>query len=272
MKKQHSYLVLIIGLLLFAGCRATKKINKAITPVKQSVINENKHAEDSIKHVKENLLKLKSNQIDFNTFNAKIKVESSGVNGKNPDITAVVRIIKDSAIWMSLSASFLNVEVYRVLITNDSVILINKQDKEVKFRSLDYLQELTQIPFDFKTLQDIIIGNPVFISDSVNAFREKDGYVFLTTIDEYFKNLLTISNSNHLMLHSKMDDVDVTRSRTADILYDGYEFANGFNFSKERQIVASEKNRLDIKLSFKQYEFNKELSVAFNVPKSYKRK
>jgi hypothetical protein len=158
------------------------------------------------------------------------------------------------------------------LITNDSVILINKQDKEVKFRSLDYLQELTQIPFDFKTLQDIIIGNPVFISDSVNAFREKDGYVFLTTIDEYFKNLLTISNSNHLMLHSKMDDVDVTRSRTADILYDGYEFANGFNFSKERQIVASEKNRLDIKLSFKQYEFNKELSVAFNVPKSYKRK
>ncbi len=272
MKKQHNYLVFIVVLLFFVGCRATKKINKAITPVKQPISADNKQIADSIEHVKKNLFKLKSNYIDFTTFNAKIKVESSGVNGKNPDITAVVRIIKDSAIWMSLSASFLNVEVYRVFITKDSMILINKQDKEVKFRSLDYLQELTQIPFDFKTLQNIIIGNPVFISDSINAFREKDGYVYLTTIDEYFKNLLTISNSNHLMLHSKMDDVDLTRSRTADIVYDGYEISNGVSFSKERQIVASEKNRLDIRLSFKQYEFNKELSIAFNVPKSYKRK
>lgn len=272
MKKLHSCFLLMVGIALLVGCRTTKKINKAITPVKQTVSADNKHAVDSIQHVKDNLMKLKSHYIDFNTFTAKIKVESSGVNGKNPDITAVVRIIKDSAIWMSLSASFLNVEVYRVLITKDSVILINKQDKEVKFRSLNYLQELTQIPFDYKTLQDVIIGNPIFISDSINSFREKDGYVFLTTIDQYFKNLLTISDAEHLMLHSKMDDVDVARSRTADIIYDGYESNNGISFAKERQIVASEKNRLDIRMSFKQYEFNKELSVAFNVPKTYKRK
>jgi hypothetical protein len=69
-----------------------------------------------------------------------------------------------------------------------------------------------------------------------------------------------------------MDDVDLSRSRTADIVYEDYESNNGIHFSKERQIVASEKNRLDIRMSFKQYEFNKELSVAFNVPKSYKRK
>ncbi len=64
---------------------------------------------------------------------------------------------------MSLSATFLNIEVYRVLIMKDSVILLNKQQKEVQFRSLDYLQEVIQIPFDYKTIEDLLIGNPVFV-------------------------------------------------------------------------------------------------------------
>ena len=258
-------------IIILAGCKATKTINKAIS-VKPEIKVENRINEDSIREVNERFLKLKSNKIDFSTFNAKIKVESSGSNGKNPDITAVVRVIKDSAIWMSLSATILNVEIYRVLIKKDSVIFINKQDKEVKFRSLDFIQEVTQIPFDFQTLQDLIVGNPIFISDSVISFKKNNDFAFFSTIDAYFKNLLTLTNMDNLIVRSKMDDIDVLRSRTADLIYDGYEFNNGIHFSTQRQINVSEKNKLEIKLGFKQYEFNKELSVVMNVPKNYKRK
>lgn len=270
--KKTTILIFILAAVAFCSCRSTKKINKAIEPKEVIPVVVNKDVEDSINKIRQVLTDFKSQKIEFTTFNAKIKVESTGAKGKNPDISAVVKIIKDSAIWMSLSATFLNVEVYRVLIKKDSVILINKQEKEVQFRSLDYLQEVTQIPFDFKTLQDLIIGNPVFIGDTVISFRKINNIMLLSTIDPYFKNLLTISEDNKIMLHSKMDDIDVSRSRTADITYNGYENSSGFNFSTEREISASEKNKIDIKLNYKQYEFNKEVSIVFNIPKNYKLK
>ena len=70
----------------------------------------------------------------------------------------------------------------------------------------------------------------------------------------------------------RFDDVDVARNRTADITYSDFENKNGIQFSSYREITVSEKNKLDIRLNFKQYEFNKELSVSFNIPKNYKRK
>ena len=73
------------------------------------------------------------------------------------------------------------------------------------------------------------------------------------------------------MMHSKLDDVDINRSRTADLTYADYENKSGFNFSTYREITVSEKNKLDIRLNFKQYEFNKVLSVSFNIPKNYTR-
>lgn len=253
------------------GCRATKKINKAIAPKAIVTIN-NKNAEDSIREINQTLNSFKSHYIDFKTFSGKIKVESSGVNGKNPDITAVVKIKKDSAIWISLTATFLNVEVFRVLITKDSVLLLDKQQKEAKLRSLDYLQEVTEIPFDYKTLQDLLVGNPIFFSDSITTFKKNDNTILLTTIDEYFKNLITLTPDNNLIIHSKMDDIDLNRSRTAQISYGDYQNFNGIFFSTSREIDVSEKSKLNIKLNYKQYEFDKEVSISFSIPKNYKRK
>jgi hypothetical protein len=149
---------------------------------------------------------------------------------------------------------------------------MNKQQKEVLYRSLDYLQEVTKIPFDFKTLQDLFIGNPIFISDSINAYRKLDQNILISIVTKEFKNLFTMQVSNHLMTHAKLDDLDVNRNRTADITYEDYQPIEAVLFSTVRHITVSEKNKLDIRLQFKQVEFNKELSVYFSVPKNYLRK
>ena len=268
MKNLKLLFLFLLSAVLFS-CRATKKINKAIDK-KTTVILNNSNTEDSIREVRDYFSAFKSNRINYSTFSAKVKIESTGENGKNPDITAVVRMIKDSAIWVSLSATILNVEVYRILITKDRMILLNKQDKEVKYRSLDYLQEVTHIPFNFSTVQDVIVGNPIFISDSISAFRKSTDQVMIATIDNLFKNIFTLDASGKLMLHSKMDDVDFSRNRTADIIYEGYQNNTGLNFSTLRKITASEKHKIDIKLEFKQYEFDKDVPVSLTVPKNYK--
>ncbi len=269
---RSSISVVIICLILLVSCKTTKQINKVIQSKEVVELVVDKNAADSIRKVNETFGQFKKNNIDFKTFSAKIKVESTGSKGKNPDISAVVKIVKDSAIWISLSASIINVEVFRVFITKDSVILVNKQEKEVQYRSLDYLQEITEIPFDYKTLQDLIIGNPIFLGDTIQSYREVNDRILMSTINRFFKNLFTITIDSKIMVHSKMDDVDILRSRTADITYDDYELMNGVFFSKSRQISVSEKTKLDVNLIFKQYEFNKELTLTFNVPKNYIRK
>jgi len=267
--KNLLFIIIVILYAEFLSCKATRTFKKAISTSKE-LANQNKVIEDSIRNVNEQFRQFKSNNIDFETFNAKIKVESVGSNGKNPDLMAVVRIIKDSAIWMSLSATILNVEVYRLLITRDSVILVNKQDKEVMYRSLAYLQEVTQIPFDFKTIENLIVGNPVYMSDKILSYKAKDNMLFYTSMDSLFKNLLTISVDQKLLVRSKLDDIDINRNRTADIYYDGYVANNGKFFSTDRHITISEKNKLDIKLGFKQFDFNNQTSLTFHVPKNYK--
>jgi len=276
MKKLIIISIAVIAILSTQSCHTTKHIiNKAIAPKDTTVniIPVNTSAADSIKILQETMAKLKSHYIDYKTFNAKIKVQYEDANGKKPDVTAVVRIVKDSAIWVSLSATILNIEVYRMLITRDSVILMNIQDKEVQYRSLDYLQDVTQIPFDYKTIQDILIGNPIFLdSSAIVSYKKADTKILISTLGQFFKNLLTISADNDVLLHSKLDDVDVSRNRTADITYDDFESKDGITFSTYREITVSEKNRLDIRMNYKSYEFNKDLSVTFKVPKNYKRK
>jgi hypothetical protein len=266
----------IISAILFifsiTSCRSTKVINRTLaTKDSIAVPDRSINSRDSLLLNDDIKAALRNNYINFKTFTAKIKVDVEAKENV-PELTANLRMIKDSVIWVSLQATFLNIEAYRVRITKDSVILLNKLDKEVQYRSLDYLQEVTQIPFDFKTIQDMLIGNPVFFSDSNATIRKKDEQVLVYAVGDLFKNLLTLNSNSTQLLHSKLDDVDVNRNRTASISYNDYETINGKAFSNRRQIIITEKNKIDIKLNYKQVEFNKELSVTFSVPKNYKKK
>jgi hypothetical protein len=216
------------------------------------------------------VMELHKKRTDFKTFSAKIKVDYQDSKGKQPGVTAFVRVIKDSIIWISGYATLFNIEAFRTKITKDSVIVIDKLNKEVQRRSIDYLQEVTQIPFDYKTLEDLLVGNPIFLTDSVISYKETESKILIATVDVNFKHLLTLTKPANNITHSKLDDLDITRNRTADITYDEFEENNGRVFSTAREITVSEKNKLDIQLKYKQYEFDKEIQVNFNIPKNYK--
>jgi len=262
----------LLAILSASSCKTAKKIQTAVAKKDTVTVNiANPSAEDSILVIKKALAEVHKKENDFKTFSAKVKVDYQSSKGNQPNITAYIRIIKDSLIWISGYATVFNIEAFRVLINKDSVFVLDKINKQVQYRSIDYLQEVTEIPFEFNTLQDLLIGNPVFFEDSVVSYKETESKILLATIGKYFKNLLTIDKTNHFIVHSKLDDVNINRNRTADITYDNFENNNGINFSSFRSITVSEKNKLDIELDFKQWEFNKNLSIIFTIPKNYKR-
>ena len=93
----------------------------------------------------------------------------------------------------------------------------------------------------------------------------------LLSVGRWFKNLITLEEPDKILLHSKLDDTDLTKNRTAALTYSDYENKKGVPFSTKRRITVAEKNRLDIKLDFKQYEFNGDVSFPFSIPKNYDR-
>ena len=107
-------IICFLSILIFmvSSCKTVKQINKAIAPKDSTtVIIIDQSKVDSIMMIKKTIENLNRNYIDFKTFNAKIKVDYQDNKGKQPDVTAIVRIIKDSAIWISLTASILNIEI-----------------------------------------------------------------------------------------------------------------------------------------------------------------
>jgi len=178
---------------------------------------------------------------------------------------------KDTAIWLSVNA-VLGIEAMRALITRDSVKLLDKLNKTYTARSVDYLQEVTALPLDLTTLQNLIIGNPVFLDSNVVSYKQSPGTISILMIGQLFKNLISLSAGDRTLQHTKLDDVNPARSRTADLSYSDYENKKGVPFSTKRAISISEKKKLDIRLDFKQYDFNQPVSFPFSIPKNFERR
>lgn len=265
-KMMRLLLIVIVASALFTSCRSTRKIQTAITK-KDSIGITKPPVEDSSEFIRETYNGLKAQAIAFNTFSAKINVDYTGGDGKKEDVNVNLRMYKDSLIWVSVTGLF-GIEGLRAYITQDSVKLINKLDKIYTGRSVAYLQEVTALPLDLNSLQDLIVGNPVFLDSNIVSYTKSGNIVSLLSIGEWFKNLITISDG--VIQHSKLDDININRNRTCDLSYDDYENKKGVNFSAKRRITVSEKSKLDIKLDFKSYNFNETLSFPFSIPKNYK--
>lgn len=259
------------------SCRSARKIQTAIskkdTTGKTAVIpiDSADLKADSIRFINDALGKIKAHRIDFNTFSAKVKVNYEGGDGKNYDFNAFIRIQKDRIIWVSINA-LLGIEAFRVIITPDSVKVVDKLEKIVRLRSVSYLQEVAHLPVDFSMLQDLIIGNPVYLDSNVISYRKDENGLSLMSIGTLFKNYITLNGNDYTLKHSKLDDVNVMRARTCDLTYGDYERKDTISFSTYRKISVAEKSKLDIQLGFKQFNFNETLSFPFSIPKNYKRR
>ncbi len=271
--KITSFLFLLM-MVAFA-CRPVKKVAtiKAAFSKKdtvQTIVIKEAPKVDTQALINDMLDKVNKNRINFNTFSAKIKVSYEGQE-TSQNATAYLKMKKDSVIIIQLVGP-LGIVGLQAEITKDSVFVVNKIDKYVQKRSISYITDVTQIPFDFGTLQDLIIGNPIFMSTNVVSYKSYGNQLLVLMLGGFFKNLVTLDNKDFKILHSKLDDVDVQRNRTCDITCNNYEMKDGVQFATYRSISVSEKTKLDIYLDFKQYSFNEPSNFSFSIPKSYKRK
>lgn len=268
------YYIATATVILLSSCHHGKHIQKTIvkadTAVKTPPPATTVIIEDTAALIREHLAGLQKNKIEFTTFSAKIDLDYTDGNGKNMDATAHLRIYKDSVIWVSITGP-LGIEGIRAYITRDSVKLLDKQRKVYTARSVSFLQEMTDLPLDLASLQNLLVGNPLFVDSAISSFSRNDPNITMLSTGEFFKNLITLSASDNLLQSSQLKDVDETRTRTSLLTYDDYEASNGKQFPAKRKIEVTDNKKLLLKMNFKQYDFNETLSFPFSVPKSYDR-
>lgn len=258
-----------VVMVLLASCRSTKQITTVIAKKDSAVVVVNPEDSDSAKSVRATLSRIKEKKISFTTFSSKVKVEYNDDKNRRLDFNAFIRMKKDSAIWVSIIAAF-NIEAFRVMITPDSLVILDKINRTTQKRSLSYLEKITKVPFDYKTLEDLILGNPVYLSNAVVSYADQGERLSMSTLGDVFKHYITVGKSDLNVLFSKLDDVDVTRSRTANLAYSDYIASGPWMFAGVRKISLSEKTKLDVNLEFKQVEFDVPMTLPFGVPKNFR--
>jgi hypothetical protein len=265
--------ILVVFIFLTFACRSTKTIQKAIAKKDTTAIvakNLGEQYADTIRFINGLIDSIQSHQKAFVSFSARAKVDYANQNGKQPDFLAYIRIKKDSIIWLSL-ANDLGIEGIRIMVTPDSIKVMDKLAKTIQVRPLSKLQEISQIPFSYADLEHIIVGRPIFFQkDSIkNYISSPETFLLFCKMGD-IKNYLYF-NKKHLPEKSRIDDAAPALSRRADLIYKDYEDKDGFIFSTFREIFISHKEIFNVQMKFKDYHFNESLSFPFTIPKKFKK-
>ena len=84
------------------------------------------------------------------------------------------------------------------------------------------MQEISHLPFDFKTLQAIVLGNPIYLDSNILYYRKDAQGISLLSVGPAYRNYITLNNDLSIK-HSILDDVDPMKARSCDISYGQYE-------------------------------------------------
>lgn len=219
--------------------------------------------------------------VDFEYMSTSSKIRFSN-DDKNLSATANIRLKKDSIIWVSVTPGF-GIEAARGIITRDSVIFINRMNKEYSAFDFKELSEEFNFKIDYNLLQSIILGNmPVPPDDDDLVKKESDYFVVkqqngAVTISN-FVDARSLKLERISMLDKGKEEVmGKTRTRNNELVltYSDFQqlesqvfpFENFATLDYQRN---GEKRRTEIDIQHKKANISDEaLRFPFSVPEKY---
>jgi len=270
------FLFLLMSILLLASCSTFRKVqviqealSKKDTTQYQVIAEKSKVDSGAI--VKEIVDKIATTKLDFSSMNARVKVNYETVT-KSDAYLANISIEKGRSIYITVRGA-MGVIGLKALITKDSAILVYPLSKKIERHTLSYIQDAIKIPFTYATLEDLIVGNPIFMdSASIVTYKMNNNKLQVGLVGNLFKNLISLSEDNAKVLHLKLDDIDINQHRTCDITYYNHINTMQNQFPLNRDIAIAAQSRMEIHMEVKEYTFNEPLKYTFAIPKSGKRR
>jgi hypothetical protein len=192
---------------------------------------------------------------------ANIKLESRDFNIGG---TAVIRLEKDKAIWMSVKK--FGFEGARALIRPDSFFVLNRLNGDYTAQPLSYIEQKYKIPARFDLLQEAVLGNAVFFTRDLNLATESDTYV-LSGRDTRFATNYRVGTSAFQLEERELKEL--AQNRTLIINNADFRQAEGktgepdFAHARTVSIDAAATGPAKLELKFTRLSFSGPLDMPF---------
>lgn len=262
------FLIVILGLIT-GGCRTAKKAQHVVRDSAVSVSPATTlKPVDSTALLKEQLAGNINTPLNFTTFYGRAKANFSSPQASG-NATVYIKIKKDSVIWISITGP-LNIEGARVLVTPDSVKIINKLENTVQLSSIARLQQITKLPLTFSDFQNIILGKPGLNGTNNVDYQIKKDSITLTAAGELLTYIYSFTKNNFLLGQTNFQTSGNSDVTGANIFYNNYQAVNDLKFSASRDIAVFGASPAKLQLDFREYNFNQPQSFVFTISKNYR--
>jgi hypothetical protein len=269
------YIIVFAMLVVFAGgCRARKEHAANPTPGRPLIDRS----------VQELIDKLDEHSFNSEWISAKASVTTKG-DGSETSFTINMRARKDSVIWISITP-LLGIEVARVIVTPDSVKLLDRLHSKYKVNSFEAINKILQLRVNFEIVQSLLWGNFFAYKKNENRFNsvytEEKQYVLSSLNKKKLKRSLEekdlnkpviqdvyITDVNYRILRMEVEDQKI--KKTLITTYDDFRETPGGVFPfKSHTLVSADKN-FEIKIEYGKLTVGEVQEFPFTIPASYER-
>jgi hypothetical protein len=234
--------------------------------------------------VQELMDKLDQHSFKSDWISAKASVSTKG-NGNETSFTINMRARKDSVLWISITP-LLGIEVARVLVTPDSVKVMDRIHSTYQVNSFEAINKILQLRVNFEIVQSLLWGNFFAYKKNENRFNsvytEEKQYVLSSLNKKKLKRALEekdpnkpviqdvyVTDGNYRILRMAVEDQKIEKTLVTS--YDDFRETPGGVFPfKSHTLITADKN-FEIKIEYGKLTVGEPQEFPFTIPASYER-
>ena len=276
--------VIILLCFFIVSCKHKKKLLKA---PETTIINDTltgrcrldfKSAKTLSAHVKEN-------EFNFVWVTAKANVETV-IDGEEQSFDIKVSIRKDSAMLITIQY-ILGLQVAKVLVTKDSVKMVNYIQHNYFKGDFNYINDLLHADLDYNVLQAVLFGNSAeFYDDDLTlkpvTDRENCHYLLSTERKRKLRKMQAAENGLKKALQIltlNPDNFKIVKNEFSDPAANRTFIANYKNFTQKDSVYAPyhvdidivAEKKANVKIDYVRIEKNTPQKLSINIPTKYER-
>jgi hypothetical protein len=259
----------VAAISLLSSCKSTRPLIKA--PLK----------EEGPDFLYTNLV-----QNEFQSDWYSVKFDASYTDKKNTnDFKGQIRIRRDSLIWITITPA-LGIEMFRMIITNDSVKYFNRLNKEYFTGDYALVSEFLKIDIDYDILQALLLGND-FQFYETNSFRasiDNLEYKLSTTGRRKIRKEAEETSDDPIILLQNIwlnpESFKITRTDVKEYMKDNRKLQASYSdfvaldnqlYPSRLQFDIMADDVIKLKVSYTKVALGEPLAFPFTIPDSYQK-
>ncbi|SEM06589.1 protein of unknown function [bacterium A37T11] len=207
------------------------------------------------------------NRVYYQTFAGKAKAKVQ-VNDDAYDATLNIRIERGKAIWISITA-VLGIEAARILITPDSLLMVNRLQKEFVRQPYEFIRRFSGGEVSFASLEELLTGQSLsgLLTREAILSKNKAGIAVEGLINGLTGKLQT--NPQYRIQNTSIHSRDSVQGLEA--AYSNYALFNGQYFPRLLNLkIHTGQLDLQTAVDYNRIACDETLQMPFSIPPNYK--